>query len=84
MLVVAESLGSAPYYRAPRERVAVHPMRRLLLPTVLSGYAPEHVLFGHGEGIHERAGDAVRDAIAGARRRTPAWLGARARELARR
>jgi ribosomal protein S5 len=36
---------------------------------VLEGFAPAHVLVGHGEGVHEGAAAAVREAIAHSRRR---------------
>ena len=32
---------------------------------------PEHVLCGHGAGVHERATEALRDALANSRRRLP-------------
>ena len=82
ILVVSESLGSPPYYRAPGERrLAVHPMRRPLPPSGLLDFAPARLLLGHGEGLHEDVPAAMREAIAGARRNLPAWLLARAREF---
>jgi hypothetical protein len=73
-LVCADALGTAPYYRAPRERIGVSPALRLLPPRVLLRVEPEHVLVGHGEGVHEDAATAVREAIAKARLRTLPWL----------
>jgi hypothetical protein len=73
LLVATEVLGSAPYYRAPGERLAVHPLLRLTPPRKLLRFEPEHVLTGHGEGVHEDATAALRDAIRGSRRRLPAW-----------
>jgi hypothetical protein len=75
VLVVAESLGTASYFRAPGEAVGVHPIRRLAPPRSLARFDAEHVLFGHGEGLHgpDAAGE-VRRAIETARRRTPAWM----------
>lgn len=75
-LAVAEALGTAQYYRAPAERLAVHPALRLIPPRRLLALQPEHVLVGHGPGIHEDAAAAVRDAIRGARRNAPAWFAA--------
>lgn len=73
-LVVADALGTAQYYRAPAERLAVSPLLRLTPPRRLLSVAPEHVLVGHGPGIHEDAAAAVRQAVTGARRQAPAWL----------
>jgi hypothetical protein len=86
-LVVAEALGSVQYMRAPAERVGVHPFRRLTPPRRLARFAPQHLLFGHGEGLHgAEAAAALHDTLAHARRRTPAWLwsGIRAHLLKRR
>lgn len=81
VLVVADAFGSADYFRAPDERIAVSPALRLLPPRRLTAVDPEHVLFGHGTGVHgEEAAGAVRDAIAGARGRAPAWLLSQVRE----
>jgi hypothetical protein len=73
-LVVAEAVGTAQYYRAPGERLAVSPVLRLMPPRTLLQVEPEHVLVGHGEGVHEDAAVALRDAVTKARARTPAWL----------
>jgi hypothetical protein len=73
-LAVADALGTAQYYRTPAERLAVSPLLRLTPPRRLLAVAPEHVLVGHGAGIHDDATAAVRDAVTGARRRAPAWL----------
>lgn len=76
VLVVADALGTAPYFLAPGESLAVHPFLRLWPPRVLAGVDPEHVSCGHGEGIHgPDAAELVRVAVATARRRTPAWIG---------
>jgi hypothetical protein len=76
-LVCGDALGTAAYFRAGAERLAVHPILRLRPPRRLGGLEPEHVLCGHGAGIHDDAPAAVREALATARRRLPhAWLGA--------
>jgi len=78
-LVVADALGTAPYYRAPGEVVAVHPFLRLLRPPrVLARFAPEHVLVGHGEGVRADAATALRAALDGARANVVPWARARA------
>ena len=70
VLVTADALGTVPHYFAlGGEAVGVHPLLRPRPPHALARYDPEHVLVGHGEGVHERAAEAVRDAIAHARRR---------------
>jgi hypothetical protein len=74
-LVCAEAVGTAQYYRAPTERLAVHPFLRLTPPRILlSVEAPGHIPAGHGECVHDDAAAALRAAIAHARRNTPAWL----------
>jgi hypothetical protein len=73
-LVAADALGTAQYYRAPQERLAVSPLLRLTPPRRLLSVRPEHVLVGHGAGIHDDAAAAVREAVERARRRAPAWL----------
>jgi hypothetical protein len=74
-LVVADALGTAPYFLVPEERLGVHPFLRLLPPRSLAGLEPEHVLCGHGEGLDgAETAQALREALRTARRRTPAWL----------
>ena len=53
--------------------VAVSPLLRMTPPRRLLALEPEHVLVGHGEGIHADATVALRDAVRLARRRTPSW-----------
>jgi hypothetical protein len=75
VLVVAEALGTARYFLAPGERLAVHPALRLFPPRALAGLDPEHVLCGHGAGVHgPDAASALRDAFGTSRRRIPRWL----------
>lgn len=74
-LVCAEAVGTGPNYLGPGERIAVHPFLRLRPPTLLRGLEPEHVLCGHGEGIHgPGAAFALEEALTTARRRAPRWL----------
>lgn len=70
-LVVAESVGNAPYFTTPGERLGVHPMMRLTPPSALRGLRPERVVVGHGRGALDDATRALTDALDGARRRTP-------------
>jgi hypothetical protein len=79
-LVCADALGTARYYRAPSERIAVSPLLRLTPPRVLLRVDPEHVLVGHGEGLHEDAASAVLAAVTKAPSRTLPWLWAALRD----
>jgi glyoxylase-like metal-dependent hydrolase (beta-lactamase superfamily II) len=72
-LVCADAVGTAEYYRGPGEELGVSPLLRLTPPRRLLAVEPEHVLVGHGEGIHEDATGALREAVTLARRRTPSW-----------
>jgi hypothetical protein len=75
VLLCADALGTVPtYFLAPGERLGVHPLLRLIPPRRLGGLDPERVLVGHGEGVHEDATAALRDALDGSRRRLPALL----------
>lgn len=78
VLVTADALGTLPYFRAGGEPIGVHPLLRLRPPRLLGAFDPEHVLVGHGAGVHgPRTAGAVREAVRTARRRLPqAWLGA--------
>jgi hypothetical protein len=69
VLVCADALGTVAYFRAPPDRIGVHPLLRLTPPRRLGRLDPEHVLVGHGEGVHEDAAAAVREALATSRRR---------------
>ena len=74
--VFADAIGTASYFRARGERLAVHPFLRLLPPRAMASWlAPRHVLCGHGEGIHgDEAAARLEEALATARRRIPHWL----------
>jgi hypothetical protein len=72
-LIVAEAVGTAPYFRAGSELVGIHPMLRLTPPRRLADFEPEHLLTGHGTGMHgSGTAAALRDALDGSRRRIPA------------
>jgi hypothetical protein len=76
VVVFADALGTASYFRARGERLAVHPFLRFLPPRAMSrASSPSHVLCGHGEGIHgDEAAARLEEALATARRRIPHWL----------
>lgn len=76
-LVVSEALGTAQYMRAPGERLGLHPFRRLAPPKRLMAFDPEHVLVGHGEGLHgEGVAEALHDILERGPSRTLSWLAA--------
>jgi hypothetical protein len=83
-LVVAEALGTASYYLGPGEALAVHPVLRLFPPTAVERLEPEHVLCGHGAGIHDDAVEVLRTALTTSRRGVPRWIRQRLPRLLRR
>ena len=73
-LVCADALGTAVYFRAPGERIGLHPLLRPFPPRTLGRVAPRRILCGHGEGVFEGAADALHEALQTGRRRLPAAL----------
>ncbi len=74
-LVVAEALAANPMHTGGRQRVGVHLFLRAWPPKLLSSYRPEHLLLGHGHGVHgEMAAEAVKTAYARTRRDLPRVL----------
>jgi hypothetical protein len=57
VLVVPESIGTAPVFAVGPGPAGVHPMRRLAPPNALRPFLPEHLLVGHGPPLHH--GDAA-------------------------
>ena len=87
VLVCADALGSAQYFRAGDERLAVHPLLRVRPASPqIPALQPQIILCGHGEGVLEDAGVALREALSTSRRRIPgqaasafrAWRASRA------
>lgn len=74
VLIVADALGTVGYFRAPGEPIGVHPLLRLRPPSALRRVFPEHVLTGHGAGVHADAAHALHRALRTSRRRLPAAL----------
>jgi hypothetical protein len=75
LIVCADVLGTARYYRANQDRLAVHPLRRLFPPRrQLGAVSPTRILCGHGPGIHQDAETALREALSTSRRRIPGQL----------
>jgi hypothetical protein len=75
VLVCGDALGTVPhYFTLGGERLGVHPLLRLTPPRRLGQVEPEHVLCGHGAGVHQDATAAVREALEHSRRRAPRVL----------
>jgi len=73
-LVCADVLGTLRYFTAGGGAVDVHPFLRLRPPSSLRALAPEHLLVGHGRGVHgEAAAREVDRAFATARTGLPRW-----------
>jgi len=71
VLAVAEIIGTNALYRLGA-RAGMHPMVRALPPRALRGYQPEHLLVGHGRGVHgPDAAAALEEAYARSRRDLP-------------
>lgn len=74
-LIVPEAVGTAPYFCAGSEPIGIHPMLRLTPPRRLAEFEPEHLLSGHGTGMHgPGTAAALSDALAASRRRIPEAL----------
>ena len=83
-LVVAEALGTSPYFPVPGEALGVHPALRLTPPRALWPYSPRHLLPCHGEPVEgDDLGDRIRAAIDRSRRDIPRWLVGVVRNLPR-
>jgi hypothetical protein len=85
VLVAADALGTLGYMRTSAEPLGVHPMLRLSPPRqALAGLEPEHVLVGHGPGVHgAAASEALAGALTTARRRIPLLAADGVRKLVR-
>ena len=72
-LVVAEAIGTNSFYTGDSEPAGVHLLLRLTPPRrQLAGFDPEHLLVGHGMGLHgDVAAQAVYSALARSRRDLP-------------
>jgi hypothetical protein len=72
VLVVAEAVGTAPVFTAGRSAAGVHLLLRPRPPGRLRGLEPEHLLVGHGEGLHgTQAAPALEEAYARSLRDLP-------------
>ena len=57
----ADALGTLSFFRAPGERLGMHPLIRPFPPRALRGVEPQRILVGHGEAVTEGAAEALRD-----------------------
>lgn len=74
-LVVAEALGTNRFYTGGKSPISVHLLLRLTPPKVFAAFEPEHLLVGHGEGLHGSAAPAgLEHALARSRRGLPGAL----------
>lgn len=78
-LVVAEAIGTNRFFAAGADLAGVHLLMRLSPPrAALQDFEPDHLLVGHGEGLHgEDARAGLRQALSNARTGLP-WLALRA------
>ena len=72
-LVVPEAVGTNPFFAAGGDPAGVHLLLRLSPPrAALGGLDPEHLLVGHGEGLHgPDAAEGLRQALDHARSGLP-------------
>lgn len=82
LLLVADAIGTIPFFCAGAEPAGVHPFLRPWPPRSLRGLDAEHLLVGHGVGVHHEPA-ALESALRTARRRIPRLLLDLPRELRR-
>ncbi len=75
-LVVAEAIGTNPFFAAGGDPAGVHLLLRLPPPReALGRFEPEHLLVGHGRGVHGPAAtEALRRALEHSRSGLPRVL----------
>ena len=74
-LVVAEAVGTNEFFPIGDDPLGVHAMLKLSPPRMLSVFEPEHLLVGHGEGLHApAAAAALQRALARSRMSALPWL----------
>jgi hypothetical protein len=73
-LVVAEALATNPFFPVGDDTVGIHPVMRLAPPRTLRSFEPEHLLVGHGEGVHgPQATIALQQALSRSRLSAVRW-----------
>lgn len=75
-LVVAEAVGTNPFFAVRGDAAGVHLLLRLSPPSdALGRFEPEHLLVGHGRGVHGQAAThALQHALEGSRAGLPRLL----------
>lgn len=75
-LVVSEAIGAGPFFTVGSDRLGVHGLLKPVPPRrKLGGLRPEHVLVGHGAGVHGSAAALELDrALGRSRLRFLSWL----------
>lgn len=86
-LVVAEALGTNAFFPSGDEPVGVHGLLKATPPRMLAALEPEHLLVGHGAGLHgPEVADAIAHALSHSRLSIASWAASvplRWRRLAR-
>lgn len=71
-LIVAEAMGTAPYYPVPGARLGVHPVMRLTPPRALASFEADRLLCSHGApAAGPGVADEIRTALDSSRRDAP-------------
>jgi hypothetical protein len=74
-LVVADAVGTNPYYTGGKARLGVSIPLRITPPKRLGAFEPERILVGHGEGLFgPEVAEELRRALDESRRRLPGVL----------
>ena len=73
LLLVADAIGTIPFFCAGEEPAGVHPSFGPGRRARSAASPPDHLLVGHGEGVHHHPA-ALESALRTARRRIPRWL----------
>lgn len=74
LLLVPEAIGTVSHFALDRGAAGVHPLLRVVPPTALRAYAPDHLLVGHGPALHAGATQALSTALARSRTDLPRLL----------
>jgi hypothetical protein len=75
VLMAADALGTNPFFTIGDDRVGVHPFLKLTPPRRLRAYEPQHMLVGHGEGVHgPEATIALHQALSRSRLSAVRWV----------
>lgn len=74
VLVVGDALGTNAFFTVGSDRIGVHGLLKPIPPRQLATLDPEHVLVGHGEGLHgPEAAEELRRALSRSRLTFLTW-----------